>query len=240
MARSRRSVSLGPVISRGELIGGIFYLPFYLILLSWILVFLSGLLGLGLDTVRLNTAYFLCNFAAVWLIFRRFLAASFRAFVRDFWPGVQAVILGLALYYFLNLLLGLLLRLTGLSFVNPNQEAVSSMLQARFPLMVLCTVVLAPVTEEVLVRGLIFSTIHEKSRILAYAVSILAFSLIHTLSYVSSSSARDLLFSALAYVPASAALAWTYEKAGSIWGPIFLHSLINAFSAGLLQWLGSL
>jgi membrane protease YdiL (CAAX protease family) len=38
------------------------------------------------------------------------------------------------------------------------------------------------------------------------------------------------LINLLDYLPASLALAWSYEKSGSVWSPILLHALINVLS----------
>ena len=47
--------------------------------------------------------------------------------------------------------------------------------------------------------------------------------------------AGKVLLSCIPYLPASVALAWTYEKAGTIWASISLHAVVNALSFGLLQ-----
>ena len=47
--------------------------------------------------------------------------------------------------------------------------------------------------------------------------------------------AGKVLLSCIPYLPASVALAWTYEKAGTIWASISLHAIVNALSFGLLQ-----
>ena len=56
---------------------------------------------------------------------------------------------------------------------------------------------------------------------------------------------EQVLLSCMPYLPASVALAWTYEKAGTIWAPITLHALINAhvvraFAAELLYKEGTM
>ncbi len=237
MANYSRSSRLGTTMSRGELIGGLCYLPFYLVLLSWILLFLSGLLGLGWDLLTVNVVYFVCNFLAVVAIFHRFLLRSMEQVTSHFWQVVQAIILGFALYYVLNLLLGVVLSFLSPEFLNPNEQAVEGLLQDSFSLMSICTVLLAPLVEETLVRGLLFSNLYPVNRILAYGISILAFSFLHVYGYFGTVSLSDLLFSATAYIPASIALGWTYEKAGTIWGPIFLHAILNAVSTGILRYL---
>ena len=95
--------------------------------------------------------------------------------------------------------------------------------------------VLAPIVEETLVRGLLFGVIRRKSRILAYAVTILFFSVIHVWQYLVLYDFREVLLAALQYIPAGIALGWTYEKANTVWAPIFLHMTINAISLGIIS-----
>ena len=84
-------------------------------------------------------------------------------------------------------------------------------------------------------RGLIFGSLRRHSRALAYIVSILAFSAIHIWQFALGMSVRNLLLFALQYVPGGVALAWSYEKSGSIWTNITIHCLINAVSLGVLS-----
>ena len=101
--------------------------------------------------------------------------------------------------------------------------------------MLAVSVVFAPVIEETLVRGVVFGTIRPASRVLAYIVSALLFTLMHNWQYFGLHPFLSILLSCLPYIPASVALAWVYEKAGTIWAPITLHALINAMSFGLLN-----
>ena len=96
------------------------------------------------------------------------------------------------------------------------------------------TIILAPIIEETLVRGLVFGSLHRTSRWLAYIVSCFLFVFMHNWQYFGLYPALSILLSCLPYIPASVALAWVYEKGGTIWAPITLHALINAMSFGLL------
>ena len=56
------------------------------------------------------------------------------------------------------------------------------------------------------------------------------FSLYHVWQYAAASGDPGLLLYAIQYIPMSVALAWTYERSGSIWTPIFFHMGYNAIS----------
>lgn len=227
--------SLGPEMSRGEQIGGLIYLPFYVFFVALWLGLLNSLLGLNLTDLQINVCYFAINAVVIGVVFRRFLLRSFRAI--RFWNLVQAVILGFVLYYAGSFLYGLILTVLKLEITNMNNETVNALAEQNGPVMIFCGVVLAPVVEETLVRGVIFGSIHRKNRYAAYAISTLFFAGIHVWQYLLIQQPRDVLLAALQYVPAGIALGWTYEKAETIWGNIILHMTINAIAFGLMPFL---
>jgi len=87
-------------------------------------------------------------------------------------------------------------------------------------------VVLAPITEELIYRGVIFAGLKKRSKILAYVVSILMFSLIHVV-FEAMSEGWGYLLVTLEYVPMSIALAYVYDKTNSIYSSMLLHMLNN-------------
>ena len=92
---------------------------------------------------------------------------------------------------------------------------------------VMLVLVLIPVVEEVLFRGLLFGSLRRYSRPAAYLISIVvyAFSCVwrYALDY---GDPRYLLLTVL-YLPVSAALTWCYDNGGSVWGTAVLHAAIN-------------
>ena len=228
-----KSRSLGPGLSTAETVAGLCYLPFYVILLSLGLQWLSGLLDLRLTELQINVAYFVINCIMIWVIFHQFLIRSFRAI--RFWELVQALILGFCLYYAGNFLFGWIVRLLDLTITSFNDQTVLGLISQNKWIMGICAVVLAPIVEETLVRGLLFGVIRRKSRILAYAVTILLFAAMHVWQYLVLYDFREVLLAALQYIPAGIALGWTYEKANTVWAPIFLHMTINAISMGIIS-----
>ena len=227
-----KSYSLGPGLSTAEQVAGFCYLPFYVVLLALGIRYLSGLLGLGLTELQVNLCYFVINCVMIWIIFHGFLLRSFRAI--RFWELVQALILGGCLYYAGNLLFDWITRLLGLSVVSHNDVMLRELFVDSKWLLVLCTVILTPMVEETLVRGLLFGVIRRKSRIGAYLVTVLFFALLHVWQFFLSMELGSVLLAAVQYIPAGIALGWTYEKCNTVWGPIFLHMLINAVTMGVL------
>ena len=227
-----KSYSLGPGLSTAEQVAGFCYLPFYVVLLAWLLEYLSGLLGLNLSNLQLNICYFVINCVVVWVIFHRFLLRSFQCI--HFWELVQALILGFVLYYVGNYVFSLIVGWLNIPVTNYNDTAVYELIAQSRAAMIVCAVVLGPLVEETLVRGLLFGVLRRKSRILAYVVTIVFFALLHVWQYIASQQFLGIFMAALQYVPAGIALGWTYEKSNTIWAPIALHMVINAITFGLM------
>ena len=96
-------------------------------------------------------------------------------------------------------------------------------------------VFLAPMVEEPLFRGAVFGSLYRRSRWAAYAVSAALFSLYHVWQFAAAYGDPTYLIYALAYVPVSLALAFAYERSGSIWVPIAFHMTINAVTMYVLK-----
>lgn len=227
-----RASSLGPKLTNAQIIAGYLYLPFYVALLSLGLYYITDLFALSMTELELNTCWFILNALFVWIIFHRFLLRSVRCI--RFWDLIQACILGFVFYYAGTWLFGFLTDLLNLRIVSFNDETVQSLVTENYRIMAVCSVVIAPMVEETLVRGLIFGSIRPKSRVLAYLASILFFSMMHVWSYIPTEGLVPVLLAAAQYIPASLALGWTYEKAGTIWAPILVHMAINAISMSLI------
>ena len=232
MAR-KPSYSLQCGLTRAETIAGWCYLPFYLVLLSVVIQYVCRWLSIPLTDLALNITYFVINLTVVLIIFRRFLRQRF--FGGSFWLFVQAVILGFVLYYASTYAIDLVVNLLGGTLTLYNNDTVAGLVDAGYYVMMFITIILAPIIEETLVRGLVFGSIHSVSRLMAYIVSCVVFTLMHSWQYFGAHPLGSVLLSCLPYIPASIALAWVYEKSGTIWASITLHALINAISFGVLS-----
>ena len=120
-------------------------------------------------------------------------------------------------------------------FVNRNDASISGMAQGSYYLMLLGTVILTPVAEECVYRGLIFRNIYGTSPVAAYLISMAAFSMVHIVSYVGVYTPLRLVLAFLQYLPAGLWLGWCYVKSGSIYGPMVMHGLINLYALNLLR-----
>lgn len=93
--------------------------------------------------------------------------------------------------------------------------------------------VLIPLVEETLFRGLFFGQLRGYSRTLALPVSILFYALAHVWRYALEAGDIRLLVPLVCLsLPMSIALTWCYDNGGSVWSCVVLHGALNGL--GLL------
>lgn len=209
----------------------------YLALHVAVLPLLLGLLqltwpGPSLSNAVINIIYYALGFAFMLLVLGKYLRRGFDALL-DNW---RWVLLAVITAYMLDVLLsvGLQLILTALGDplgTSPNNQMVESMAGTDYNLTFAMAVFLAPVVEEPLFRGAVFGSLYKRGRLVAYAVSVLLFSLYHVWQYAFLD--WHYIFYAIQYIPVSVALCCCYERSGSIWTPIFFHMMINGLSMAL-------
>ena len=115
-------------------------------------------------------------------------------------------------------------------FGNRNDEAMVRYFGESFPLTAAVTILLAPVTEEIFFRGLLFSGLRRKSRLGAYLVSCLCFACIHVAGYLGTYSPSQFFLALAQYLPAGLILSRSEERTGTIVVPILVHMAINSVS----------
>lgn len=223
----KRSHNIGTYLSSQETLSGFGYLAFQLLLLPSIITFVTEHMAQPLSNAETNFLYYFINFMAVILIFHDFLSRSLSHALNHFIELCQAVVLGFVAHQACRYAFTWMVQLFYPAFSNYNDQAMISMIHGNYLLMFIGTVILVPVVEECLYRGLIFRNLYPKSRWAAYGVSILAFTAIHILGYVGQYSALELLLAVLQYLPAGLCLAWAYTKADTIFAPILIHAAIN-------------
>ncbi len=183
-------------------------------------------------------ANFCASFILTVLCFMPFLKKSIENTKRKGFEG--SLFVGYGIEMALTFVVAVIIFVLDIVFretnVNVNQQIVTQMLHQKSVPMILCTVVLAPITEECLVRGVLFAPLCRYKPWLAYAVSAVVFSMLHVLVSVGSASAVSLVEDFLSYLPSGIALGWIYQRTGTIIGPIALHSLSNLFSVITILW----
>lgn len=222
-------------MNRGEKLLGWAYLAFELLLLPTLLQALNQCLASPMSSGTLNFTYYLINFLAIICIFRRFLRDSLVAAWCDIWNFIQAVVLGTVAYFACSKVLSLAMAYFVPNFQNINDASIVAMLSTDRVLMRIGVVLLVPLAEETLYRGLIFRGLWQTSKVAAYLVSMAAFAALHVMGYIGSESITTLILCFLQYLPAGLCLAWTYTKADNLFAPIVVHAIVNAVAIGLVR-----
>ena len=214
-------------MSRKEMIAGISYLAIQHFILPSFLLWLNHLLGTPLTATELNFIFFIVDFIAIAVIFHQFLINSTkRALVQPF-ICLKSAFLGLLLYWISSYLVSIMIFCVYPEFYNVNDESIKGLTQQNYALMGIGTVLLVPITEETLYRGIIFRGLYNRNPFIAFIVSALAFSALHVVGYVGNYEPIHLLMCLFQYIPAGICLGWAYSKADSIWAPILMHMTIN-------------
>lgn len=211
------------------------YLVIQLFFLPTILGFLNYALKLKLSDALLNAALFCLDSIFVMLIFHRFLRSELQRAIEEF---PQCLFVGFAGYILY------MLELYGVNYsvamlqpehINANNAVIQSFVSQHYILMVIGTVLLVPITEETLFRGLIFGTLYRKNPILGYVLSTLIFAAIHVVSYIGMQDIPTLLLSLMQYIPAGLTLSWAYVRSGTICTPILIHAVINLIGISAMR-----
>ncbi len=170
-----------------------------------------------------NVVYYALIFTACLFLFWNFLRSDFRELLDWLPENLFGFLAGLLSAGVLRLLL--LLLPFPVSDPIPEQYA-AEFSAAPTPTLVLI-LLLIPLVEETLFRGLLFGQFRGYSRALAYALSVGLYALAAVWRYaLERGDARYLLLSVL-YLPMAAACTWCYDNGGSVWSAAALHAALN-------------
>ena len=226
-----RGRELSQPMTSGERLLGWLYLPVHVFVLPILLPFLILLIkekGIEVSSVQLNIGYYIIGFVFLGIALMSFLRESFSQFCDTFLSSVGRILIGIVLYYAASYVVNFVLGFFVTDLVNPNTGSVIDDVKDNAKPMLAVAVLLAPIVEEVLFRGIVFGSIVKKSRILAYIISTAAFSVYHLWQYaLVGYEVKLLLLYLVQYLPGSILLAKCYEDSGSIWSSIFMHMTIN-------------
>ncbi|WP_409969995.1 type II CAAX endopeptidase family protein [Bengtsoniella intestinalis] len=167
------------------------------------------------------------------LVFHRFLGDTSARFTANVGNSLQIMLTGLVLFYGLNQVFHHVMSLFGQNYSNLINSTVFSQVEAPTPLGWLIIVLVAPFVEEVLFRGWVFGLLKGKNNALAYVVSIGLYALMTAWAFCYNAVVYQdfsTFFPLLQVAISGWALAWVYDKTGTLWTAIGLHALINFFT----------
>lgn len=177
----------------------------------------------------INALFFTINFAAVLIIFKSYLRQLLVQFPEIVWNVLLVTVAAFMVYWICRILLAQVIYGINPDFTSSNDVTIQGLVAENFPLMFFSTVILVPVAEEMLFRGLLFRGVYDHSPAMAWIGSVALFSAIHVTGYIGSASALTLLLCFVQYIPAGICLAGAYRLSGSLFSPILVHALVNFF-----------
>lgn len=217
-------------LNREEKVFGICWMIFQILLFPTLLQALNTLLPTPLPQTEVNLVFFCVNFVAVAILFRHYLWAQIRLVPEVIERIVFVAVAGLMAYWALNFLLMQILFALHPDFTSVNDVSIQELVAEDYTIMFFGSVILVPVTEETLFRGLVFRGLYDRSPLLARILSVTLFSLIHILGYIGAYPFETLLLCFVLYIPAGICLAEAYRLSGSLLSPILIHALVNLVS----------
>ena len=224
-------------MTRGEVVAALLYLPLHVWLLPMLLLSLPA--TSGISELTLNVIVYITGAVYMLVFVGRFLRRDFDPLCDHLRYCILQIVICYGMMVAFNLILSAVLSLIlPADSANPNNSAVMEMAGVEYGKTAALAVFLAPLVEEPVFRGAVFGSLRSRSRILAYAVSMLLFALYHVWGYALQDPIYWLYL--LQYLPVSWLLCRCYERCNCIWGSIFFHMMVNAISLSALNALSEL
>ena len=214
-------------LTDSEMTWGLRYLMFQFFFLPSLLQIVLELFFPGISFAVLNFLYYLINLCALLWIFRAFLDASVSYAQTHIVAVSIAAAVGFCAFELSNIGLGALIGSLWPDFFNINDATISSNGQNHIMLTAIGTIVMVPLCEELLFRGLLFGMFRRRSRWLGYLISVVCFCSIHVMNYAGEFEFLHLLVCFVQYIPAGLVLAASYDLSGSIFAPVLIHAAVN-------------
>lgn len=204
---------------------GLVFLLLYLLVFPRVSAWLQRLwLGDGEVLVaEVNVLYYAVLFTLSLFIFWDFLKKDFLGLLNWLPENLVGVAVGLLMAGGLHAVL----TLVPFPVADPiSLQYAQEFRAAPAPILALI-LLLIPVVEETVYRGLIYGSLRGYSRPLAFAFSAAFYALGLVWRYALDFSDPRYLLLAILYLPMSVALTWCYDRGGSVWACVVLHGGLN-------------
>ena len=237
-------VLAGKLSNKQKALSFILLFPAYLFYIPTIINFLIKLyinnttdkVDYALLGVWLNLSVGLLSLVLAVFILKDFIADNFRAFKEKLLENViWSCSVGIGILYgasiVANILVNLLLGSKGADG-SANQQLFELLLSNNLIIMAIQAVILAPIVEELLFRGVIFRSLRKYGLLIAHIVSALLFGFLHIYSALLNGDMTQLI-QMIPYVAMGFVFSYSYEKRGNIGSAILLHMLNNLIAVAL-------
>ena len=218
----QEKLSLGEWLRGGAL--SVLYVALFPFLMAWV----QRSAWEELPVAESNVVYYLISVLLGFALFSGLWKRNLDRLLTRPGRNLASVAAGLAAWIALDLLV----RQIPLPVRNPNESgyALEYLLSPRATGLIV--VVLMPMVEELLFRGVLFGSVRRYSRGAAYLLSAGLFALYCVWQFAFSYGRLDLRYLLLAvqYLPAGVLLSWCYERGGSLWSAVLLHMAVNGLT----------
>ena len=209
---------------------GWFYWALQLFAFPTLLPILLSYWNKPLSEAQSSFIFFAINFICLTVIMRRFLGKNTRAALQRPFLVLRSAFFGYIGFWFFTVVTNLAISYFMPEFFNVNNASIKTLVSDNYTLTAIGTILLAPVAEELMYRGLFFDALYRRSPAAAFIASIVIFASIHVIGYIELYDPLTLVLCFIQYIPAGLCLGFAYTRSGSIWTPILMHIAINQTS----------
>lgn len=209
-----------------------FYSNSYIVsaLIKWFILTFKVTAYSTTATVWLNFLIDLINTVIALMILHKF----FKRQLDDFFKNkvnilIAGCIVGLFMNYLANGIGSAIVNLFVSTSKSVNQQQVESLAKNIPVLMFITTGFLAPISEELIFRGIIFTGIRKYNRVLAYLGSGFIFGFIHVMTSVFAGNVVEMV-QMIPYMLSGFVFAYIYESQNNICASILTHMTNNIIS----------
>lgn len=164
------------------------------------------------------------------IILRKFIMRQWKDFMNN---KLSIIVAGCFLGFFLNICANAIGSSIVKLFVDQsssvNQQQVESLTKSIPAIMFFVTGFLAPIGEELIFRGIIFTGLRKYNRFLAYVVTAFLFGFIHVMNSVFAGNIFEMV-QMIPYACSGLVFAYIYESTDNIWASILTHMTNNIFA----------
>ncbi len=223
----RQAPAFHTPLLRSEVLLGWLFVPVFTFLVPLLLRAVVEYWPVPVPAAQASTVYYLIGFLYALIFLRRFVKTDWIAF----WDKKLLTVLTLVVTHLLYVVLSFAVAALTVALWRDGAETFASDLpglsgslpEGMFTPLVL----LAPLAEEALFRGVVFGTLRKKSRAAAYVVSAALFAVYSVWQTAAANPEISFLFLAVTTVPTGLATAFCYERTGNIWAPTLYRALLN-------------
>lgn len=164
------------------------------------------------------------------LILHDFLKIQGKDFLKH-WSHIllYGVFVGYFLNYGGNIVGSLIVRLFSTTTTSVNQNTIVTMAKSYPMIMLVTTSLLAPIAEELVFRGFLFTWLRKYHVVLGYFVSAFLFGFVHVMSSVFSGNVAEMI-QMVPYMISGLVFAYIYEHENNIFASIGTHIANNAIA----------